>query len=211
MKNIVKKSTSILACLIIGVVILTGCGQTDNQNTTSNNNVNSDSASSGSSVTIEIADESSSSTGNQPESSEDIGTTASVLEVCFGDEGKPFTMNLYDNDTAMAIARHIGTADWRLPINHFDDYENWEVMQYYDIPSRYEIPSNPDEITSAKAGEVYYSDPNRIVLFYQDAEVTGEYTRIGYFDPTEEFVAAVEDNPVLEGWRNKIVLIRTAN
>lgn len=211
MKNIVKKSTSILACLIIGVVILTGCGQTDNQNTTSNNNVNSDSASSGSSVTIEIADESSSSTGNQPESSEDIGTTASVLEVCFGDEGKPFTMNLYDNDTAMAIARHIGTADWRLPINHFDDYDNWEVMQYYDIPSRYEIPSNPDEITSAKAGEVYYSDPNRIVLFYQDAEVTGEYTRIGYFDPTEEFVAAVEDNPVLEGWRNKIVLIRTAN
>lgn len=211
MKNIVKKSTSILACLIIGVVILTGCGQTDNQNTTSNNNVNSDSASSGSSVTIEIADESSSSTGNQPESSEDIGTTASVLEVCFGDEGKPFTMNLYDNDTAMAIARHIGTADWRLPINHFDDYDNWEVMQYYDIPSRYEIPSNPDEITSAKAGEVYYSDPNRIVLFYQDAEVTGEYTRIGYFDPTEEFVAAVEDNPVLEGWGNKIVLIRTAN
>lgn len=211
MKNIVKKSTSILAFLIIGVIILTGCGQTDNQNTTRNNNVNSDSASSGSSVTIEIADESSSSTGNQPEASEDIATTASVLEVCFGDEGKPFTMNPYDNDTAMAIARHIGTADWRLPINHFDDYENWEVMQYYDIPSRYEIPSNPDEITSAKAGEVYYSDPNRIVLFYQDAEVTGEYTRIGYFDPTEEFVAAVEDNPVLEGWRNKIVLIRTAN
>ncbi|MCI9047248.1 MAG: hypothetical protein HFG71_08225 [Hungatella sp.] len=30
---------------------------------------------------------------------------------------------------------------------------------------------------------------------------------VGYFDATEEFVSAVEDNPVLEGWGNKIVVI----
>ena len=54
---------------------------------------------------------------------------------------------------------------------------------------------------------VYYSEPNRIVLFYGDAEVTGEYTPVGYFDNTEEFRSAVEDNPVLEGWGNKIVRI----
>ena len=106
-----------------------------------------------------------------------------------------------------AIVRHMGTADWRLPIYHYDDYENWEVMQYYDIPSRYEIPSHPESVTSEKAGEVYYSEPNRIVLFYGDAEVSAEYTPVGYFDATEEFIRAVEDNPVLEGWRNKIVLI----
>ena len=35
-----------------------------------------------------------------------------------------------------------------------------------------------------------------------------QYTRAGYFDPTEDFVSAVEDNPVLEGWGNKIVVIR---
>ena len=104
-----------------------------------------------------------------------------------------------------AIARHMGTADWRLPIYHYDDYENWEVMQYYDIPSRYEIPSNPENVTSEKAGEVYYSEPNRIVLFHGDAEVSTEYTPVGYFDATEEFIRAVEDNPVLEGWGNKIV------
>lgn len=178
-KNSVKKSTSILACLIVGAAILTGCGQTNNQDAPANDNANS--------------------------------IAASQLEVCFGDEGEAFTMNLYPNDTAMAIAKHVGTADWRLPIHHFDDYENWEVMQYYDIPSRYDIPSHPETITSAKAGDVYYSDPNRIVLFYQDAQVTGEYTRIGYFDSSEKFVAAVEDNPVLEGWGNKIVLIRTPN
>ena len=38
-----------------------------------------------------------------------------------------------------------------------------------------------------------------------DAEVIGEYTKVGYFDDTEEFKAAVEENPVLEGWGNKIV------
>ncbi|MDE6608574.1 MAG: hypothetical protein K2K54_12605, partial [Lachnospiraceae bacterium] len=54
---------------------------------------------------------------------------------------------------------------------------------------------------------VYYSEPNRIVLFYGDAEVTGEYTQVGYFDDTEEFCSAVENNPVLEGWGNKLVLI----
>lgn len=92
-------------------------------------------------------------------------------------------------------------------IYHYDDYENWEVMQYYDIPSRYEIPSNSENVTSEKAGEVYYSEPNRIVLFYGDAEVSAEYTPVGYFDVTDEFIRAVEDNPVLEGWGNKIVLI----
>lgn len=48
---------------------------------------------------------------------------------------------------------------------------------------------------------------NRIVLFYGDAEVTGEYTPVGFFDDTEEFRSAVEDNAVLEGWGNKIVQI----
>ena len=80
-------------------------------------------------------------------------------------------------------------------------------MQYYDIPSRYDIPADPVTVTSEKAGEVYYSDPNRIVLFYGDAEIEAEYTLIGYFDVTDEFVTAVAQNPVLEGWGNKIVRI----
>jgi len=149
-----------------------------------------------------------SSTASTEESSPAVPeSTATQLAVCFGDDGAPFTMHLYDNDTAAAIAHHVGTADWRLPIYHYDDYDNWEVMQYYDIPSRYEIPSNPENVTSERAGEVYYSEPNRIVLFYGDAEVSGEYTPVGYFDVTEEFVSAVENNPVLEGWGNKIVRI----
>ena len=150
------------------------------------------------------------STGNAGTKAEEAGeelTGALALEVRFGDDGVPFVMQMEDNATADAIAVYVGTANWRLPIYHYDDYENWEVMQYYDIPSHYEIPSEPEMVTAEKAGEVYYSEPNRIILFYQDGEVTGEYTKIGTIEDSGEFREAVESNPVLEGWGNKIVLI----
>lgn len=157
--------------------------------------------------TASIAQESGSLAENRETDTPESPAGAEALEVRFGDDGEPFIMNLDDNPTAAAIAGYVGTASWRLPIYHYDDYENWEVMQYYDIPSRYEIPSNPETVTSEKAGEVYYSEPNRIILFYQDAEVTGEYTRVGSIEDSESFRSAVEENPVLEGWGNKIVHI----
>lgn len=141
------------------------------------------------------------------ETESDSSQEAMELVVCFGDGGEPFILHLYDNDTADAIAGHVGNSDWRLPIYHYDDFDNWEVMQYYDIPSRYEIPSAPEQITEEKAGTVYYSEPNRVILFYQDAQVSAEFTPVGYFDYTDEFLRAVQNNPVLEGWGNKLVLI----
>ncbi len=155
-------------------------------------------------------DSAANSSTTQPvdESSVEMETSAAdQLTVRFGNSGAPFTMYLEDNDTAAAIARHVGGADWRLPIYHYDDLDGWESFRYYDIPSRYEVPSNAETVTSEKAGEVYYSEPNRIVLFYHDAEISGEYTLVGHFDITEEFTSAVENNPVLEGWGNKIVQI----
>lgn len=181
------KKVKVAICLALCALMLAGCSQTESSSAPVNSTAESSTA-----ATPERVAPSS---------------TATALSVCFGDRNQPFTLHLYDNDTAAAIARHVGTADWQLPIYHYDDYENWEVMQYYDVPSRYEIPSNPETVTSEKAGEVYYSEPNRIILFYGDGEVSAEYTPVGYFDPTEEFVSAVENNPVLEGWGNKIVLI----
>lgn len=171
----------------------------------------SESSSQSSIPTQSVPEESSSASADPVPSAPESGTattTAQELSVHFGDDGAPFTMYLYDNSTAAAIAGYVGTADWRLPIYNYDGYDNWEVMQYYDLPSRYEIPSNTETVTAEKAGEVFYSEPNRIVLFYGDAEVTGEYSPVGYFEATEEFVSAVQSNPVLEGWGNKIVLIK---
>lgn len=197
-KNIKKRITFILVLALA----LTACGQSDSQDEQNQSDTVGTAIPSGDTSGSEVQDEAEtsveSSTGEQ---------AATELIVQFGDDGASFTLHLYDNDTAVAIARHVGTADWRLPIYHYDDYENWEVMQYYDIPSRYEIPSNPESVTTEQAGTVYYSEPNRIILFYRDAEVSGEYTPVGYFDYTEEFATAVEENPVLEGWGNKIVRI----
>lgn len=204
-KNNVNKGIVLALSVITVSVLLAGCGQDAGGNRIS-------SSAADTAVTVaegnSFAEENENDIGN---AAENIGTEetagAAELLVSFGDDGDAFPMHLYENDTAQAVAGHVGTADWRLPIYNYDNYEGWEYFQYYDIPSRYEIPSNPETVTSAKAGEVYYSEPNRIILFYHDAEISEEYTPIGYIDSSEAFVEAVEENPVLEGWGNKIVRI----
>lgn len=201
-----KRLSLILVLILVFTLSLTGCGDSGNSRVQNGNGTQA------ANQDMQNSNTQSANLQNQAQSSGNANTNSSnvtELQVCFGDNGTPFIMHLYENDTAASIAHHVGTAAWRLPIYHYNDYDNWEVMQYYDIPSRYKIPSNPETVTSEKAGEVYYSAPNRIVLFFGDAHVSGEYTKVGYFDYTEEFKNAVENNPVLEGWGNKIVLINS--
>lgn len=218
MKKIILKNISLVLVFIFVAFAFAGCGSSNGDNSRSqpsssssleNQPSNSSGLINGNSDNTDFATDSDLELDSGEESENDISTTE--LTVNFGDRGNSFILYLYDNDTARAIARHVGTAEWRLPIYHYDDYENWEVMQYYDIPSRYEIPFAPETITEADAGTVYYSEPNRIILFYGDAQVSGEYTPVGYFDNTDEFRSAVENNPVLEGWGNKIVRISDGN
>ena len=130
-----KKISFILALFLALTLTFTGCSDSNTDRSQSGNssqgseNYNSQNQDS----------RPNSETGGDTNSSENSNRTTE-LEVCFGDDGAPFILHLYDNDTAAAIARHVGTANWRLPIYHYDDYDNWEVMQYYDVPSRYEIP-----------------------------------------------------------------------
>lgn len=202
MKRKIGKRTPFIFVLTVAVAAaLAGCGQS---------NGSEKEGITAAAPTASITQESGSLMDDRGTDTPELPAGAEALEVRFGDDGEPFIMNLDDNPTAAAIAGYVGTASWRLPIYHYDDYENWEVMQYYDIPSRYEIPSDPETVTSEKAGEVYYSEPNRIILFYQDAEVTREYTRVGTIEDSEAFRSAVEENPVLEGWGNKIVHIDSA-
>ena len=203
-KIVRNKLTIIVSLFLFSVVMLSGCGQSDGKGNQKADNT------AGASQQNQITDESSKgNTDSQDGKSDEAGASSETeLEVCFGDDGSPFMLQLNANDTAAAIAKYVGTSDWRLPIYEDDEDADYDVMQYYDIPSSYDIPSAPQKVTSVKAGEVYYSDPNRIVLFYQDAEISEEeYTLVGHFDATDEFVEAVKNNPVLEGWGNKIVLI----
>ena len=183
-----KHLTAILCMVMVIGMALSGCGD----------------ASEGSSVSSDGNSNASSRTSQASTDADYPSSDATELVVCFGDDGAPFTMHLEDNSTAAAIAGYVGTTEWRLPVYSYDESE---VMEYYDIPSRYEIPDNSETVTQAHAGDVFYSDPNRIVLYYHDAEINEVYTKVGTFDATAEFVSAVENNPVLEGWGNQIVII----
>ncbi len=187
-----KQFIAVIGLLLVLSIVMTGCssssGSTEFGSSEESNRVSSS----------QTASQSSEEDDNIPSSN------ATELTVQFGDRGDSFVMHLEDNSTAAAIAGYVGTTDWRLPVYSYDESD---VMEYYDIPSRYEIPDNSETVTEAHAGDVFYSDPNRIVLYYHDAEVNEQYTRIGTFDATEEFVDAVENNPVLEGWGNQIVVI----
>lgn len=189
-----KQLTGLISLMVVVGITLSGCSSSP-----------SASSDSPSESIVQSSSSVSDSTSASSEMEDDIPSNqATELIVRFGDEGAPFAMQLEDNSTAAAIAGYVGTSDWRLPIYNYDESD---VMQYYDIPSRYEIPDNSEAVTQAHAGDVFYSDPNRIVLFYHDAEISEEYTKIGTFEATDEFVAAVENNPVQEGWGNKLVLI----
>jgi len=213
--NMGKRIMGLMAVMALSASLLAGCGQSNTDAQSAN-----DTVSIGEDRTEAQRPESNAGRGdfsengtdtenmeNQTGGDQTMESRGTQLEVRFGDSGEPFMMTLLDNETAAAIARYVGTSDWRLPIYERDADADYSVLQYYDIPSRYEIPSNSETVTEAKAGDVFYSDPNRIVLFYHDAEISAEYTKIGTFEATEEFITAVEENPVLGGWGNKIIQI----
>ena len=213
--NMGKRIMGLMAVMALSASLLAGCGQsnTDAQSTNDTVSIGEDRTEAqrpeSNAVRGDFSENGTDTENMENQTGWDQATESggTQLEVRFGDSGEPFMMTLLDNETAAAIARYVGTSDWRLPIYERDADADYSVLQYYDIPSRYEIPSNSETVTEAKAGDVFYSDPNRIVLFYHDAEISAEYTKIGTFEATEEFITAVEENPVLEGWGNKIIQI----
>ncbi len=208
-----RRAMGIVAVAVLSVSLLAGCGENGRDTesvrdtVTAENDRTENNTEAGNLSGNPAGTEDTVGTENPSGEEQMAGSGNGQLEVRFGDDGEAFMMTLLDNETAEVIAGYVGTSDWRLPIYERDADADYSVLQYYDIPSRYEIPSAPETVTEAKAGDVFYSDPNRIVLFYHDAEVSAEYTKIGTFDATEEFITAVEENPVLEGWGNKIIRI----
>lgn len=134
------------------------------------------------------------------------------LNVQFGYEGTPFTVHLYDNATTVELARNITDAGHNLPLYDYDDFEECEVLQYYDIPSYYDIPDGDSvALTSVKAGEIYYSAPNRVILYLVDQDVEGEYTPVGFFENAGEVQSAFLNSQPLVDWDCKVVPVTYKN
>ena len=140
-----KKLTGLFGLMLASGILLTGCGSSPQTSSEG-----SSESSSTDSVTGQNTETPSGTEGNNIPPSE-----TTELIVRFGDEGEAFTMVLEDNRTAQAIAGYVGTTEWRLPIYNYDESD---VMQYYDIPSRYEIPDNSTAVALARAGDVFYSN-----------------------------------------------------
>lgn len=185
---------------VLSILGMTGCAEKDSGSSQNDNNSYEYHMDSTVSAT-EAADEISSADSNVADGMlEDI-------YVSFGGGGQSYAMHPYDNDTAAELIRNISTSGINLPIYHYEGYEGDDVFQYYDIPSRFEISSAPETITEEKAGEIYYSEPNRLILFFGDAQIEGEYTKVGYIDDSEQFRNDVKNNPVVEGWGNLIIRV----
>lgn len=187
-----KKKIIRTISIVILLLSITACSQTTTDS--KNNTVDTSSNESAISSTVE----------NETNNISDV-------TIQFGGDGPTYMIKMEDNDTARELVRNIGDTGRNLPIYDYDNFEGYEYFQYYDIPTTYSIPSNPETITSAKAGEVYYSAPNRVILFYRDYNISGEYTKVGSIEDTTGLKTAIEENPALEGWGNKLILLSYAN
>lgn len=149
----------------------------------------------------------SSALAEEPANATEAPAEIATCQVQFGDESDVYTVHLLDNDTAVALYRAIPENGLNLPIYTFDGYEGWEVMTFYDIPSRFDIPSEPVRYETQQSGQLYYSAPNRLMLFYGDAEMPGDYVLVGYIEDSEAFRADVANNQPLEFWGNKLIMV----
>ena len=142
------------------------------------------------------------------DSAQNADTDEMILEIQLGYNGNVYRLNLYDNVTAQELYRDLGDRHYNLPIYHYNDFEQADVIQYYDLPTRYSYTvGDTVEVKEAKAGELYYSDPNRIILVYRDTTLEGEYVPIGMVDieDPEEFARGMENSAVLDDWDCKVV------
>ena len=133
------------------------------------------------------------------------------VSVQFGSDSAEYILHMYDTDTGAELYRNVTDSGRNLPSYDIKDYEGWEYFQFYDIPSYYSIPDGDQQLVeSEKAGELYYCAPNRIILFYEDAEIPLMMVKVGYIEDTPEFRADVANNQPLDYWGNLLFIIRYA-
>lgn len=203
-----KMIAVLLTCNVLAAGFLTGCGQEEAPAEPPKEVIEGTGTSetSGDTEAEVIGDEAQTEDGDSEENASANGMPGMTMQ--FGYDGPIYTVELEDNDTAATLVDYASRGEYNLPIYTYEDYENEEVLQFYDIPSRYEIPDEAEHYTEEKAGELYYSYPNRVILFYQDAQIEGDYTKIGTLTTTEGLVEAVTENEPLRDWNCLVIPVR---
>ena len=202
-----KVIVTLVTCGLLSSSLLAGCGQKATAPAEPPREViEGNGASESSMQTGESAGETGSETESAP--TENSRNDMPGMTMQFGYDGPIYTLEMENNDTAATLADYAARGEYNLPIYTYENYENEDVLQFYDIPSRYEIPDEAQHYTEEKAGELYYSYPNRVILFYQDAQIEADYTKIGTLTTTEGLVDAVRDNEPLRDWNCLVIPVR---
>lgn len=203
-----KKSmiATLVTCGLLTTGLLSGCGQESAAPAEPPREVIEGDSSSAAQEDTEAGSGDTTEDSAAAESSSQNGMPGMTMQ--FGYDGPIYTVELEDNETAATLADYAARGEYNLPIYTYENYENEDVLQFYDIPSRYEIPDDATHYTEEKAGELYYSYPNRVILFYQDAQIEGDYTKIGTLATTEGLVDAVTSNEPLEVWDCLVIPVR---
>ena len=105
-----------------------------------------------------------------------------------------FDVVLYDGTTKELLMSQLSSSEMMLPTSY--DLNN--ECKYYDIPSRYlsYMGIETEEITEVKEGDMLINDEGRLFLYYKDAEVSGEYMRVGYISDMTGIVQALGDDSI---------------
>lgn len=197
---------TLVTCGLLTTGLLSGCGQEPAAPAEPPREVIESDSSSAAQEDTEAGSGDTTEDSAAAESSSQNGMPGMTMQ--FGYDGPIYTVELEDNETAATLADYAARGEYNLPIYTYENYENEDVLQFYDIPSRYEIPDDATHYTEEKAGELYYSYPNRVILFYQDAQIEGDYTKIGTLTTTEGLVDAVTSNEPLEVWDCLVIPVR---
>ena len=169
-KNNLKTKSLILTCTFVLSLALTGCSSSDNKQEADNHSSITENQNSG-----------TQSSDNRNNTDNSNTSRASSLEVCFGDDGTPFTLHLYDNETARAFLH-------QLPITLDMSELNGNEKYYYLSES---LPTDSSRPSHIHTGDLMLYGDNCLVLFYKNFSTSYSYTPLGRIDNSEELEDAL--------------------
>lgn len=102
---------------------------------------------------------------------------------------KTFTVTLENNETAKALMN-------QLPLDLVMSELNGNEKYYYYS----ELPSDPKQVGTVRAGDVMLYGGNTLVIFYETFRTTYPYTRIGAVDDPSGLAKALGSGDVRVEW-----------
>lgn len=176
--NSFKKSSLALCAVLLTAALLAGCSNTSASESNGTSNP----------VSVSTPSAAAEQPASVPVTSDSATEALPNLQVTFNDA--EYTMVYYPSTTAEYLVNQIPSLSMLMP----PSYDMDGLYKYYDMPRP--APANEEEITSVSAGEVLMDGTDRLILYYQDAEITGSYTRVGYFTDTTGLAEALGDGDV---------------